>query len=295
MAALIQGQNSSDWGQIMRRLVAWAAAGAVVLSVSAPALAQRYFITVSGGLLLAPSPTPLAELAQFNNQSFFASFVVDTRSAVFRATGPLGGHGDSGSWDGSGSDGFVALFAPAGTVSLVQRASDPGGLFLGNDVGVPANPNGRLDQATLTSGATAGPGGVQRAYDIFNSTGFSGLPADIFLSSLSFGRTQLTQLPALPSLLSDLSRPDFPALLNAPGTPAFLSMRFRRGTATTGAELLALPAQTLSSTGLSFGVVQLPDVPGAVPEPASWAMLIAGFGLIGAVLRRRRAAVAEAC
>lgn len=27
----------------------------------------------------------------------------------------------------------------------------------------------------------------------------------------------------------------------------------------------------------------------AVPEPASWAMLIAGFGLTGAALRRRRA------
>ena len=30
----------------------------------------------------------------------------------------------------------------------------------------------------------------------------------------------------------------------------------------------------------------------AVPEPASWAMLIAGFGLTGAVMRRRRAVVA---
>ncbi|WP_310476100.1 PEPxxWA-CTERM sorting domain-containing protein [Sandarakinorhabdus sp.] len=30
----------------------------------------------------------------------------------------------------------------------------------------------------------------------------------------------------------------------------------------------------------------------AVPEPASWAMLIAGFGLVGAAMRRRRAAVA---
>jgi hypothetical protein len=34
------------------------------------------------------------------------------------------------------------------------------------------------------------------------------------------------------------------------------------------------------------------DRPGAIPEPASWAMLIAGFGLIGAVARRRRAAMA---
>ncbi|WP_310476875.1 PEPxxWA-CTERM sorting domain-containing protein [Sandarakinorhabdus sp.] len=30
---------------------------------------------------------------------------------------------------------------------------------------------------------------------------------------------------------------------------------------------------------------------GAVPEPASWAMLIAGFGLTGAAMRRRRAAL----
>ncbi|WP_372917730.1 PEPxxWA-CTERM sorting domain-containing protein, partial [Sandarakinorhabdus sp.] len=29
-----------------------------------------------------------------------------------------------------------------------------------------------------------------------------------------------------------------------------------------------------------------------VPEPASWAMLIAGFGLTGAAMRRRRTVVA---
>jgi uncharacterized repeat protein (TIGR03803 family) len=37
-----------------------------------------------------------------------------------------------------------------------------------------------------------------------------------------------------------------------------------------------------SITGSGF------DVGGAVPEPASWAMLIAGFGLTGAAMRRRR-------
>lgn len=31
---------------------------------------------------------------------------------------------------------------------------------------------------------------------------------------------------------------------------------------------------------------------GAVPEPASWAMMIAGFGLVGATMRRRVAAIA---
>ncbi len=33
---------------------------------------------------------------------------------------------------------------------------------------------------------------------------------------------------------------------------------------------------------------------GAVPEPASWAMLIAGFGLVGAMARRRRLAIVSA-
>ncbi len=30
------------------------------------------------------------------------------------------------------------------------------------------------------------------------------------------------------------------------------------------------------------------DVPGAVPEPASWAMMLGGFGIVGAALRSRR-------
>jgi hypothetical protein len=34
-----------------------------------------------------------------------------------------------------------------------------------------------------------------------------------------------------------------------------------------------------------------PSMIAAVPEPASWAMLITGFGMTGAVLRRRKAAV----
>jgi PEP-CTERM motif len=38
--------------------------------------------------------------------------------------------------------------------------------------------------------------------------------------------------------------------------------------------------------------VQVIATSGAVPEPASWAMLIAGFGLTGAAMRRRKAVVA---
>lgn len=46
-------------------------------------------------------------------------------------------------------------------------------------------------------------------------------------------------------------------------------------------------------SGLAFAGVTVNNVPvtGAVPEPATWAMMIAGFGLAGTALRRRRTAV----
>ena len=51
-------------------------------------------------------------------------------------------------------------------------------------------------------------------------------------------------------------------------------------------------------TGLAFTGIQLDgtiiDPPGGVPEPATWAMFIAGFGLVGAAARRRRADRASA-
>ena len=49
---------------------------------------------------------------------------------------------------------------------------------------------------------------------------------------------------------------------------------------------------TISSTGM--GNVELDNVlyAGGVPEPATWAMLLMGFGGLGAALRRRRVQIA---
>lgn len=43
---------------------------------------------------------------------------------------------------------------------------------------------------------------------------------------------------------------------------------------------------------MSIRSIEVSSAAGSVPEPASWALLIGGFGLSGAALRRRRAAVA---
>lgn len=52
---------------------------------------------------------------------------------------------------------------------------------------------------------------------------------------------------------------------------------------------------TNSTANLQFKLLSLPvlsDPVEPIPEPASWTMLIAGFGLVGATLRRRRVLVA---
>ena len=51
------------------------------------------------------------------------------------------------------------------------------------------------------------------------------------------------------------------------------------------------------SDGNSVGTIAVTSDVAAVPEPASWAMMLVGFGAVGYSLRRRRGAVkfAEAC
>ena len=46
---------------------------------------------------------------------------------------------------------------------------------------------------------------------------------------------------------------------------------------------------TVGDTPITFSSQVYPDRTGAVPEPASWALMLTGFGSMGALLRRRRA------
>ena len=54
---------------------------------------------------------------------------------------------------------------------------------------------------------------------------------------------------------------------------------------------ITLAAVTAGNGGVFFDSVSV-QTAGGVPEPATWALMIGGFGLAGAMLRRRRAAFA---
>ena len=71
----------------------------------------------------------------------------------------------------------------------------------------------------------------------------------------------------------------------APGTPTFFGFT---SVGTIGSIAVRQIGGFAVMDNVSFSGTAGP----AVPEPASWAMLIAGFGLVGAVSRRRRAVAA---
>jgi len=85
---------------------------------------------------------------------------------------------------------------------------------------------------------------------------------------------------------------DFPTI----GISGFTGLGLLTGTSyfavITGFDNDDVGAWTLTVTGP--GTAFVPGGPGGVPEPAAWAMLIGGFGLAGAAMRRRSTKVAYA-
>ncbi|WP_254602811.1 PEPxxWA-CTERM sorting domain-containing protein [Sphingomonas bacterium] len=79
---------------------------------------------------------------------------------------------------------------------------------------------------------------------------------------------------------------------NTAGSGVTLSTRLPSGTARSLPVDLSGQVFT-GGAGIAFGSVTVSAEP-AVPEPATWAMMIGGFGLAGAALRRRRTSVAFA-
>jgi hypothetical protein len=58
--------------------------------------------------------------------------------------------------------------------------------------------------------------------------------------------------------------------------------------------LTSLSWKPVTGSGVQFDNVTLADVTAAVPEPASWAMMLGGFGLVGGAMRQRKRTLATA-
>jgi hypothetical protein len=82
--------------------------------------------------------------------------------------------------------------------------------------------------------------------------------------------------------------------LIAPGAVVRGSLSFN-GTLAAGNHVFAIEATRPFTTNMSaptqfFDNAVLDNTPAVVPEPASWAMLLAGFGMVGGAMRRRSVA-----
>lgn len=254
--------------------------------IASPASATRFELVASGTLLQSSVNQTLSGLP-FGTGSFISGrWVVDIAKGTPVDQVPPGSPvtGQARLIGGAVSGGFVQLESSGGTIILQQGSDSLGEIYALNDV---AGPGGgstqRLDQLQITDGARATPGGIVTGYT--NSIG-GFLPSGVFLGAVSFGRVTSGTADALPTLLTSLDNLD-PFALWQTG-PYTFGLNFRQGSATTQTEYLALPRASFSVTNLNVSLSPL----AAVPEPSSWAMLIAGFGLVGAVMRRRRLAAA---
>jgi hypothetical protein len=152
-----------------------------------------------------------------------------------------------------------ALAAPASAVTLVQ---DSGWQYMSfGGVGSQINPSFEF---TVVGNATL------KITDAF----LSGDQFEVFLNGLSKG---LTSTP-----INDGSTASFDY------DGAFASSSFSHGSyVLTSGNYVLTAAVTLSPYGGGGGAVELISS-GAVPEPATWAMMIGGMGVVGGAMRRRR-------
>jgi hypothetical protein len=144
---------------------------------------------------------------------------------------------------------------------------------------------------TLTLDSRAG----QDDYFIFNISGAGDHVFDFFQSVVSFGGTGTTADHVLfnftggsYSALTGINLSKAENVFNGTILAPFGDIEYHNPATFNGA-LIGYQIYVHSD----FNINQVPFTPtGGIPEPATWALMISGFGLTGAALRRRRATIA---
>ncbi len=141
---------------------------------------------------------------------------------------------------------------------LVTGAPDGGGLYIGSDSDPPTFP-GQFTVGFSTA-LGDGAGADLRLYEIASSTNET---FDLFVSSDNISFTLIGGFNATNALI------DFNGLFAGP--VSFVKL-----------------VNTSTVVSADFDAIEgLYAFTGGVPEPQSWAMMLAGFGLVGGAMRRR--------
>ncbi|WP_426169167.1 PEPxxWA-CTERM sorting domain-containing protein [Sandarakinorhabdus sp. DWP1-3-1] len=202
----------------------------------------------------------------------------------------------------------MAMPAAAVTVSTVFGAPDPGApgqtLLVDFEGDLPDGYtlSGDYGLQTGSNGSAAAPAGNDTQY-LFVSSAIpngSATLSTLDLTAVSFYWGSIDSYNSVDILLSNGSMFTIAgdALPPANGNQDLPSTNRRVFFTAEGDELIS--GIRFNSTGVAFevddvyGVLSEGGAGATVPEPASWAMLIAGFGLVGAAARRRRMAVVSA-
>ena len=182
--------------------------------------------------------------------------------------------------DGSfgAASGFPRRGASVGPVSGlparlagVPAGSVPTGSVSGDDAAAAA-PDGAAPTVLADNGPVASRGGIASFAD-----GAGGLPALGGLLSGGGGGGGTSVVDPTPT-----------------PTPAPSATPTPTPTAAPTASPTSIPTPVPSGTPTPLPTDTATPVPGAVPEAATWAMLVAGFALVGSAMRRRRFSMAAA-
>lgn len=185
----------------------------------------------------------------------------------------------------AGGSGLLGWSVAGSNVVLIDTAYTEGGLVF--------NPNGGTSSVDLTGVANTGPANaLQQSID--TETGLYRLTFYVGNASPTGQNGAVYSLASTINL--SINGGAVMAFTNGDNTPFRINWkRFDVDFAAIGPTTLTFSNGTPlgdNFAGLDDVSVTLRPASGVIPEPASWAMMIAGFGLVGGMMRRRGAAIA---